>query len=184
MANGNSLLPDSFSTELTGVSTQLGQINTLADGVSRSITNAFRSAVSDGKSLNGVLADIATSFSNIALKAALQPVGQLISGFVNNLFTATNPTLGGVQAFAKGGVISSPSYFPLGGGTGLAGEAGPEAIMPLIRGADGSLGVAGAGGAVTVNFNVSAPDARSFAASEAEISAMLLRAVKRGTRGS
>jgi len=179
-----SLSSDSFSTELDGVSSQLSQINSLADGVARSITNAFRSAASDGKSLNSILGDIVTSFSNLALKAALQPVGNLISGFVENLFSATNPTLGGVQAFAKGGVISSPSYFPMGSGTGLAGEAGPEAIMPLVRGADGSLGVAGGGGATTINFNVTAPDAKSFTASEAEVSAMLLRAVRRGTRAS
>ena len=98
--------------------------------------------------------------------------------------TATNPALGGVTPFAKGGVIASPSYFPLGRGTGLMGEAGPEAIMPLQRGADGRLGVAGGGGAVNVTFNVTTSDARSFAASEAEVSAMLLRAVRRGTRGS
>jgi hypothetical protein len=41
-----------------------------------------------------------------------------------------------------------------------------------------------AGGVTNVTFNVSTPDARSFAASEAELSAMLLRAVKRGTRAS
>jgi phage-related minor tail protein len=81
-------------------------------------------------------------------------------------------------------VVNTPSYFPTRGGLALAGEAGPEAIMPLARGPDGRLGVAGAGGAVTVNFNVTAADARSFAASEAEVSAMLLRAVKRGTRAS
>jgi phage-related minor tail protein len=57
--------------------------------------------------------------------------------------------------------------------------------LPLARGADGRLGVAAGGGqAVTVNFNVTANDARSFAAAEAEMSAMLLRAVRRGTRGS
>ncbi|MDR3475185.1 MAG: phage tail tape measure protein [Devosia sp.] len=186
MADNNSLLPDSFSTELGGVSSELTRISSLADGVARSITSAFRSAVVDGKSLNSVLGEIVTSFSNLVLKAALQPVSSALSSFVSSLFGSTGTSsLGGVQAFAKGGVIASPSYFPLGGGTGLAGEAGPEAIMPLVRGSDGSLGVAGAGGgAVTVNFNVTAQDAGSFATSEAELSAMLLRAVKRGTRGS
>jgi phage-related minor tail protein len=100
------------------------------------------------------------------------------------LFSATDPGLGGVTAFAKGGVVASPSYFSTGGGLGLAGEAGAEAILPLSRGSDGRLGVAAPGRAVNVTFNVTASDARSFAASEAEISAMLLRAVKRGTRGS
>lgn len=177
--------PDTgLTAELGGVSSQLGEIDALASSVSRSITSAFRSAASDGKSLNSVLGEIADSFSRIALKAALQPVSNLIAGFVSNLFTAASPALGSVKPFAKGGVIAAPTYFPLGGGAGLAGEAGPEAIMPLVRGPDGSLGVAGGGGGVTVNFNVSTPNPRSFTQSQAEVSAMLLRAVKRGTRAS
>lgn len=184
MADETSSSGDDLAAELGGVSSRLGEIDSLANSVSRSITSAFRAAASDGKSLNSVLGTIAESFSQIALKAALQPVSNLIAGFVSNLFTGTGPALGSVQAFAKGGVISSPTYFPLGGGTGLAGEAGPEAIMPLVRGSDGSLGVAGGGGGVTVNFNVTTPNPKSFTQSQAEISAMLLRAVKRGTRAS
>ncbi len=54
---------------------------------------------------------------------------------------------GAIQPFASGGVIGTPTYFPLrSGGVGLAGEAGPEAIMPLARGPDGRLGVAASGG--------------------------------------
>jgi phage-related minor tail protein len=181
----DSLSMDSLSDELGGVTSRMRELDTLADGFARSVSSAFRMAASDGKSLNDVLGSIALSFSQIALRAALQPVGQLVSGFVANLFApSAAPSLGGVKAFARGGVVSTPTYFPLGGGTGLAGEAGPEAILPLARGPDGSLGIAGAGGAVTVNFNVTATDAKSFAASEAELSAMLLRAVRRGARGS
>jgi tape measure domain-containing protein len=60
----------------------------------------------------------------------------------------------GVAAFAKGGtfsnsIVSSPTLFKFADGgttrTGLMGEAGPEAIMPLKRGADGSLGVQATG---------------------------------------
>lgn len=47
----------------------------------------------------------------------------------------------GVTAFAKGGVVNTPTVFPFAKGIGLMGEAGPEAIMPLRRGADGRLGV-------------------------------------------
>ncbi len=67
---------------------------------------------------------------------------------------------------------------------GLMGEAGSEAILPLRRGADGSLGVAAAGGGAPVNvvFNVTAQDAASFRKSEAQITGMLARAVSRGTR--
>ncbi|MBD2786204.1 tape measure protein [Xenorhabdus sp. DI] len=38
-------------------------------------------------------------------------------------------------------IVSSPTMFAFAKGAGLMGEAGPEAIMPLTRGADGSLGV-------------------------------------------
>ena len=52
----------------------------------------------------------------------------------------------GIAKFASGGVVSSPTLFKFADGgamrTGLMGEAGPEAIMPLKRGADGKLGVA------------------------------------------
>jgi len=169
--------------ELTDVSVELERIGDLADGVGKTLSRALRGAVLDGKSLNSVLGEVARSFADIALKAALQPVGALVSSAVEGLFTATNPTLA-VKPFAKGGVLAAPTYFGLGQGLGLAGEAGAEAILPLARGPDGRLGVAGGGGAVNVTFNVTATDARSFAASEAELSAMLLRAVKRGTRGS
>jgi phage-related minor tail protein len=170
-----------FAGDLGGVAEELDRIGNLADGVARSLSNAFRGAISDGKSLNGVLGTIARSFADIALKAALKPVGNLISGAVEGLFTATNPA---VTPFARGGVVAAPSYFPLGQGLGVAGEAGAEAIMPLRRGSDGRLGVASAGQAMNVTFNVTANDARSFVAAEAEVSAMLLRAVRRGTRGS
>jgi phage-related minor tail protein len=88
------------------------------------------------------------------------------------------------KPFAQGGVIASPVTFPLGGGrTGLAGEAGPEAILPLARGPDGRLGVRSDGGrSVAITMNISTPDAESFRRSETQIGAMLARAVSRGQR--
>ena len=47
----------------------------------------------------------------------------------------------GVQKFAKGGLVTSPTMFKFASGTGLMGEAGPEAIMPLKRDGSGNLGV-------------------------------------------
>ncbi len=71
-----------------------------------------------------------------------------------------------ITPFAAGGVIGAPTYFPLSaGGLGLAGEAGPEAIMPLSRGPDGRLGIAGGapqGGNITVQ--ISTPDPAASAA--------------------
>lgn len=97
----------------------------------------------------------------------------VIAGYVNGKTQSTKSNaLGGVygddsySAFAKGGtftnqIVAKPTYFRFakgsGFGTGLMGEAGPEAIMPLTRGADGSLGVSACGiggGDVQVNIPV------------------------------
>lgn len=49
---------------------------------------------------------------------------------------------GNLVPFARGGVVGMPTLFPMNGGrTGLMGEAGPEAIMPLARDSMGRLGV-------------------------------------------
>ena len=57
----------------------------------------------------------------------------------------------GLQTFAKGGmftnsIVDQPTYFKFAKGTGLMGEAGPEAIMPLKRDSYGNLGVRSGGG--------------------------------------
>ncbi|WP_127145660.1 phage tail tape measure protein [Pelagibacterium montanilacus] len=177
---------EAFERELGDATIELERIRDLGNSVGSTLTRSLRGAMMEGRSLRGLLADIGRSFADIALKAALRPLGQMVGGSIESLFAAFNPALGPVQPFAKGGVISTPSYFPMPGRWGLAGEAGPEAIMPLRRGPDGRLGVAaGTGGqAVNVTFNVAAQDARSFVAAEAEVSAMLARAVRRGGRGT
>ena len=64
----------------------------------------------------------------------------------------------GIVPFAYGGVVDKPTLFPFSKGTGLMGEAGPEAIMPLKRGPSGRLGVEAAmgrysgSGSTTVNY--------------------------------
>ena len=93
--------------------------------------------------------------------------------------------LSGLTAFASGGVIATPAYFPLGPGRlGVAGESGPEAILPLSRGRDGRLGVAmsGARAVANVTVNIATPDADSFRRSEAYITGQIARAVTRGQR--
>lgn len=76
--------------------------------------------------------------------------GSLLSDMASWLFSAKGNAFSqsGVQAFAKGGaftnsVVSRPTAFTFanGGSFGVMGEAGPEAVMPLHRGSDGSLGV-------------------------------------------
>ncbi|MGY2258113.1 phage tail tape measure protein [Pseudomonas sp. SDO55104_S430] len=66
---------------------------------------------------------------------------------------------GGVQMFANGGaftnsILSQPTAFGMANGDmGVAGEAGPEAIMPLARDSQGRLGVRGGGGGTTFNMS-------------------------------
>ena len=88
--------------------------------------------------------------------------------------------------FGRGGVVTAPVMFPMRGGTGLMGEAGPEAILPLARGADGRLGVAAqaGGGArpVQVVVNVATPDVEGFRRSRAQIAQEMGRALARGQR--
>lgn len=83
-----------------------------------------------------------------------------------------------VQAFANGGVVSSPTLFPMAnGGTGLMGEAGAEAIMPLRRDASGRLGVEAAGGqSPTVNvFNQSGADIETVVRPDNEVDIFVKR---------
>jgi phage-related minor tail protein len=64
------------------------------------------------------------------------------------------------------------------------GEAGPEAIMPLARGADGRLGVQTAGGGRPVNvvINVTTPDVQGFERSQGQIAAQAARVLARAQR--
>ena len=64
--------------------------------------------------------------------------------------------MGGVRMFADGGIVTNPTLFGYGGGIGMMGEAGAEAVMPLKRLSNGKLGVMAEGGTnnVVVNVNV------------------------------
>jgi lambda family phage tail tape measure protein len=168
----------------------------------RALTSALKGATSGGKGLEDVLRSVGSRLTDIALSAGLKPlegllgdaagslIGSLTSGLGSALGTgltayAAGGVPGPVMPFAEGGVVASPTYFPLAGGAGLMGEAGAEAILPLKRGADGALGVAaeGAGAGTVIHFQVTASDAASFARSEGQITAMLARSVGRGRRG-
>ncbi len=86
-----------------------------------------------------------------------------------------------LRAFARGGVVDAPLAFPLARGTGLVGEAGPEAILPLARGADGRLGVqAGGAPGPVINVTIQTPDIEGFRRSRGQVAAELARAVARG----
>ncbi|MCV0396194.1 MAG: phage tail tape measure protein [Rhizobiaceae bacterium] len=153
------------------------------------LTGALRAATVSGRSLDDILRRIGMNLASMALSQGLAPLKSLTSSLFSGLFGSVLPFASGgvpgrVTPFANGGVVSQPTYFPMRGATGLMGEAGAEAIMPLARTSDGRLGVAAGGPAASVNvtFNVTTPDAASFRKSEAQVTGMLARAVSRGVR--
>ncbi|MEB5750031.1 phage tail tape measure protein [Leclercia adecarboxylata] len=116
---------------------------------------------------------------NMMIANAASSIGSLFGGAASSSAgggTALQSYGANLQFNAKGGVyssadlsqysnsvVSSPTMFAFAKGAGLMGEAGPEAIMPLTRAADGSLGVRavgnggvtpGGGGAPQVNIHI------------------------------
>lgn len=170
-------------------------VATLERGMSRGLNSAIRGLVVEGDSLSRALEKMANSMINAAFNAAVKPVtshvGSLLAEGVGGLMSGLLPfgkggsfAQGRVQPFASGGIVSGPVTFPMRGGMGLMGEAGPEAIMPLSRGPDGKLGVQarGGGGPVNVVMNIHTPDTDGFRRSKGQIAAELGRAIGRGGR--
>ncbi|KGJ04819.1 phage tail tape measure protein, lambda family [Paracoccus halophilus] len=172
------------------------EMASLTSGIGRGLRRAFEGLAFDGMKLSDALKGIARSMADTAFSVAMRPVEQAVSGAlaqgVNGLVSGLLPFADGaafaqgrVMPFARGGVVSQPTYFPMRGATGLMGEAGAEAIMPLQRGADGRLGVAAQGAAarpVNVTFNVSTPDVAGFQRSQSQIAAQMGRLLARGER--
>ncbi|HFF8566908.1 TPA: phage tail tape measure protein [Klebsiella variicola] len=147
---------NSISTNMTNV---LTGATTFKEGMS----NIFTSL---GESVIQSLIQMATQA--LITKAILASVGGGFGGIFGSIFggasgAASSGTaiqsaganfsfnaLGGVYdspslSAYSGGVYNTPQYFAFAKGAGVFGEAGPEAIMPLTRGADGSLGVKAVG---------------------------------------
>lgn len=122
--------------------------------LSNSLNNLFSGSGGGGKSsAGGLLGTIGGAIGSI-----WGPAGSAIGGFFGNtigkLFNANGNAFshGRVLPFAQGGVVSSPTMFPMAGNrTGIMGEKGAEAIMPLKRTPSGQLGVQAQTSPATVN---------------------------------
>ena len=115
------------------------------------VTGPAGEAIAAG--VRGGMNSLMSSFSSPSVPTSSPGVPASASG---PLYSANGNAFwgGNVIPFANGGVVSSPTMFPMARGMGVMGEAGPEAIMPLQRGADGKLGVrAGGGGQAGVVIN-------------------------------
>lgn len=171
------------------------EVGTLERGISKGLKRAIDGLVFDGDTLAEAMRGVGTSMLNAAYNAAVTPVtshvGSALGSGLESIIQGLLPfekggsfSQGRVTPFATGGVVSNPTYFPMRGGTGLMGEAGPEAIMPLSRGANGKLGVmaSGASKSVNVTMNITTPDVQGFSRSQSQVAAQLSRALGRGSR--
>jgi phage-related minor tail protein len=171
------------------------EVSTLSVGIGGGLRRAFDGLVFDGVKLSDALRGVARTMADTVYGVAMKPVQNALSGALaqglNGLLGGLMPfekggafVQGRVMPFAKGGVVAQATAFPMRGATGLMGEAGPEAIMPLARGADGRLGVqaAGASRPVTVVMNITTPDVQGFQRSQTQIAAQAQRMLARGQR--
>ena len=171
------------------------EVNTLSTGIGGGLRRAFDGLVFDGVKLSDALRGVARTMADTIYGVAMRPVQNALGGALaqglNGLLGGLMPfekggafAQGRVMPFAKGGVVAQATAFPMRGVTGLMGEAGPEAIMPLARGADGRLGVQATGSArpVTVVMNITTPDVQGFQRSQTQIAAQAQRMLARGQR--
>jgi len=134
----------------------------IADMIGSSFENAMMSIVDGTKSVEDAFRTMAAEIVKELYRVLV--VQQMVNAAKSYFGFADGGVIskGNVVPYANGGVVGSPTYFPMSGGrTGLMGEAGPEAIMPLKRGKNGKLGVQAEGGqqqSVVVNqsFNFQA----------------------------
>jgi hypothetical protein len=151
MVDGTKSVKDAFKSMAAEIIKELYRIL-----VVKRITGMIAGTIGDASSMAG-----GNFFSGIAGK----PVAQAMGG----------AWMKGVQMFANGGVVDSPTMFGHSGGVGVMGEAGPEAIMPLKRGANGKLGVSveGGSGSVVVNNNINVTGGSDPAAIRMEVAKLM-----------
>lgn len=125
-------------------------------------SSAFEDAIAGGKKFSDVLAGLSNDIERMLVRRTItdplmkgldsmviDPLSNIFSDFFANANGGVYSGAG-ISAYS-GKLVSRPTVFPFANGIGLMGEAGPEAILPLRRGADGKLGVSGGGNNVTVN---------------------------------
>jgi len=144
---------EAYNMEKQALEEAAAQQQSLADTLKNSMSDAFMSMVEGTKSFKDAMKDMARAvikqlFDILVVQQlvgsfdAKTGTGSGIVGAIMGMFKdGAAFSKGKVTPFADGGVVGSPTVFPMANGMGLMGEAGPEAIMPLKRGKNGKLGV-------------------------------------------
>lgn len=150
---------DEIMDQLAGLRTEgkdtFSDLQRAVEGWGKSAANAFADFAISGKgSISDLVSHVAREFVAMQTYPLFRDLMKGGSDWLAGLFKSNAD--GGVYAGAgisaySGQVVSRPTLFPFASGVGLMGEAGPEAILPLKRGADGKLGVTGGGSNVVVN---------------------------------
>ena len=167
---------------------EVDKARSVAEGISGAFADGFESIITGASSAKEALKSFLADALSILFEVMVRQ--QLIASLSSFLTPAAGAGAGGnakgnafsggnLVAFARGGIVDGPTTFPMAGGrTGLMGEAGAEAIMPLKRDASGRLGVTSNGGGrpIVVNMTVHAADANSFRRSRRQIQDDLKRA--------
>ena len=133
----------SQTAALTAMSGTSGVIASAMSGYASAATAAGQLAAS---LTQAAIAQAAYSAALVPIaRAVLAPVAATATGAAigtANILASAGMLASRVTAFADGGIVDKPTYFPMKGNRmGLMGEAGTEAIMPLRRTPDGRLGV-------------------------------------------
>ena len=165
--------------------TILNATTPVVDNLFDSISNVVAGTMTAKEAFASFLNSVADMLADTAKKMIAQyiaiGIARMFAGFAPGVANAASPEAyevgtgasievaakgatfsNGIAKFARGGIVDSPTLFKFAQGgamqTGLMGEAGPEAIMPLTRGPGGQLGVSnfGGGGDVNVVVNVDA----------------------------
>jgi TP901 family phage tail tape measure protein len=175
---------DVFAESLKGMGKQLQSIAERGfvdafESIGAALAKGENAADSFGNAIGRMLWEIVKALPMMFLQAGLQamimgnwPLGLIllamsagtaltvgatearVEGLTENAKGNAFDSSSNIIPFAAGGIIDKPTIFPFASGTGLMGEAGPEAILPLSRDSEGNLGVKSEGFGTTVNVNI------------------------------
>lgn len=135
---------------LTGLLTKTqtfkeGMINlfsTLTQSIIKNLVDMAAQALVTNTILSSIMS-VGSSVFGAASSGAAASSGTAVADYGSNFqFNAKGGVYSSSDLSAYSGqVVDNPTFFAFAKGAGVMGEAGPEAIMPLTRAADGSLGV-------------------------------------------